>query len=229
MKVARRSHIIAAVAVLWALVLALDVVPQIRGDAGWRWPYEVPREIARLWPLGLALIVYGIGVRWLWRRSGVRSLLIWAMVGCLVLTLAVLYVTGDPLFELYTVTAGGVTGGWHYAAARIGDLATTLRNWPAVMQQSVGFSSHMGISPPGMVLGYYLTSRLFEQAPVLAGALGRSLRAALCDNFRVLQYTNAQFASVWFGMLLPLWGALTVLPLYRLDAGCLVNKRRGGV
>ena len=69
MNVPRRSLVVAAVAVLWALALALDVVPQIRGDAGWRWPYEVPREMARLWPLGLALIVYGVGARWLWRRS----------------------------------------------------------------------------------------------------------------------------------------------------------------
>jgi hypothetical protein len=32
----------------------------------------------------------------------------------------------------------------------------------------------------------------------------------------VLNYTNAEFASAWFGMLMPAWGALTVLPLYGL-------------
>lgn len=200
---------------LWAVLLAWDIVPQLRGDYGWRWPYEVVNEPARLLPLALTLAIYLVGVWRLWSHRA-RWLLLWSFGATLALTLAVLFVRSDPFFELYSVTLSGETGGWHYAAARITDLPAALRDWPSVMKRSTAFSSHMGISPPGMVVGYYAAAQLLENIPGLGQLLGEPLRAAQCHNYRVLDYSSAQFASAWLGILIPVWGALTVVPLYAL-------------
>jgi hypothetical protein len=209
------SIFIVVFSALWAVLLAGDVVPQLRGDYGWRWPYALVREPARLLPLMIALAIYLVGVRWLLSRRA-AWLLLWSVAAGVVLTLACLFVRSDPFFELSSVTLSGETGGWHYAAARITDVAAALRHWPSVMQRSTAFSSHMGISPPGMVLVYYAVTRWLENIPAMAQQLGEPLRALLCHDYRFLGYSSAQFASAWPGMLMPLWGALTVLPLYAL-------------
>jgi hypothetical protein len=208
--------IICLFSLLWALVLALDIIPQIRGDFGWRWPYDVLSEPARLIPLVLALSLYLL-VGWRWRERGrVLFLQLWAVLGTIVLTIAALFITNDPLFELYTVTLTGETGGWHYMAAHIDDLGQSLRRWPAVMEESVGISSHMGISAPGMVIAYYAANELAAEAPALVNRLGPPLRAAQCANPWVNNYSNDEFATTWLGILMPLWAGLTVFPLWRL-------------
>jgi hypothetical protein len=200
---------------LWAALLAWNLAPQLRGDYGWRWPYEVVNEPLRLLPLVIVLLIYLAGVWRLWSRRA-RWLLLWSFVAALALTWAVLFVRSDPFFEMSSVTLAGVTGGWHFAAARITDMAAALRDWPSVMERSIAFSSHMGISPPGMVVMYSAATHLLDSLPGVAQALAEPLRAAQCANYRLLGYSNAEFASAWLGILMPVWGALTVLPLYVL-------------
>jgi hypothetical protein len=100
------------------------------------------------------------------------------------------------------------------AAAGIIDLARTLRDWPQFMVASTAFSTHMGISPPGMVLVYYAASSAMGRVPPLATALQEPVRGLLCQY--ISGYSSGDYASAWLGILMPVWGALTIVPLYGL-------------
>ncbi len=136
------------------------------------------------------------------------------------MTLVVLYVTTTDLrYELYTRTVSSVTTGWHYAAADIereGGARFVFGNWPDFMESYRGISGHMMVSPPGMPMVYYAASQMFDRLPGLARWLSLPLRADQCHNYRIMGYSNAELASAWLGILMPLWGSLTVFPLYWL-------------
>jgi len=207
---------IALFGLAWAGVLAFNLVPQLRGDYGWRWPYEVPLQPFRLLPLVAGLAVYVLGARHLVRRRRAAWLLVWVIAASASLPIASIYVSASPFVKIQGITTGGVAGGWHYASIEITDLGTTLRDWPRFMERSTRFSSHMGISPPGIVVIYYAADRLLEHFPLLARSLARPLRAVQCHNMRLMGYSNGELASAWLGMAMPLWAALTVLPMFFL-------------
>lgn len=218
-KISRFVWIIAATCLIWAVILVLDVVPQLRGDYGWRWPFAKPDYI-RLIPLIISLIVY-IGIGWkLQGRAAARWLILWSIVGGVVLTVASVYVTTDRIrYELYTRTISGLSEGWHYAAADIDDrggAGEVLEDWPDFMASYEYFSSHMTTSPPGIPLTYYGMNQLLAQTPFLTDQLGPPLRAEQCHNYRIISYSDAELSSAWLGMLTPLWGSLIALPLYGL-------------
>lgn len=213
---ARRTVWITALSLAWLAALALDLVPEIRGGSGWRWPFEPVLDASRIAPFILGVLLYVPVALALQRRPTARGLLLWALAGGIGLSLAAVHVRGDVPFRLFTVTLSGGPGGWHLAATRIQDFIATLRNWPQFMADSVSFSSHMGISPPGMVTIYYGLDEALARVPGVATALARPLRAMQCQSLPFMEETNAQLASAWLGMLMPLWGSLTVFPLYRL-------------
>jgi len=212
----RRAVWIVLISLIWAVALALNWVPQLRGGYGWRWHYGIPHDLWRLAPLVMALSVYVVGAWRLLQHRRAAGLLVWTIIGSVALTVTSLYVNASPLFKLFAGTASGISGGWHYAAAQITDLSAVLRDWPHFMQQSTHFSTHMGISPPGLVVVYSVANQILEKSTAAANALGRPLRAMQCHNFHLMDYTNAQLASAWLGILMPVWGSLTVLPLYQL-------------
>ncbi len=82
------------------------------------------------------------------------------------------------------------------------------------MINSTAFSTHMGTSPPGIVLGYYAAGSLLDGMPQFAFRLAEPLRPLLCQY--LVGYSSGEYASTWLGILMPVWGALTVLPLYGL-------------
>jgi hypothetical protein len=223
----RRTFIICGATLIWAAALWLDLVPILRGGYGWRWPHDLPAALADLLPLVLATIAYVAGGLWIIRtdKSPIlsRQMIAWSVVGSVVLTLAAVYVRDNNVqFALYARTISGGATGWHYAATDIEDLNDTLQGWPDFMDNYVGQSSHMTTSPPGLPLAFYGTTQFFENSPALNDAIAPPLRAAQCHNDRVVGwslhpgYTNAELSSAWLGMLMPLWGALTVLPLFAL-------------
>jgi hypothetical protein len=219
-KISRSSWFIAAACLIWAFILAIDVVPQLRGDYGWRWPYAEPENYARLLPLIITLVIYS-SLGWkLQQLSRPYWLILWSVIGGVALTIAALYVTTDrPRYELYTRTISGLTAGWHYAAADIDDrggTAEVLEDWPEFMASYQYFSSHMTTSPPGMPLTYYGANQLLNDLPAISDRLGPPLRAEQCHDYRFIGYTNAELSSAWLGILTPLWGSLIALPLYWL-------------
>ncbi|HEY3291368.1 MAG TPA: hypothetical protein VGK87_14660 [Anaerolineae bacterium] len=210
------TALIVVISVAWAELLAFNPIPQLRGDFGWRWPYEVPQSMLSVMPLVSGLVVYCFVGAWLLQRRSPAWLLIWAVLGTVGLTLAAQSIVESPLFKLYEVTVSPGTTSWHYAAATITDINQTLREWPAFMQLAAKYSNHLGIVPPGAVLFYYELSQLLQTVPGLVRFMADPLRLAMCQNFELAQYSDGQLASAWFGMLMPLWGGLTVLPMYAL-------------
>jgi hypothetical protein len=207
-----------ALCLLFCVVLAADLMPGLRGDYGWRWPYETP-DWLRLLPLLFTLTLYLVGYSRI-RRTPV--LLIWCFLGALAIPLACLFTLGDPLYLLVTRTLSGLATGPHMAGAEIADTMQAMRDWPRLMPtyiqagQHIMESMHVALAPPGLPLFYHSLDRLLDALPVIADPLGMALRQYQCQNFAIMAYSNAQLASAWFGVLMPVWAGLAVFPLYRL-------------
>ncbi len=217
----RRSiWIIALLSLLWASVFALNLVPVLRGGAGWQWPYELPEHPERLLLFAVAVGAYVAGATWLFRKRRAAGLILWAMAACVGLTAAAQYVRVDDVpYALYTRTASPVTTGWHYTAAdvdELGGVRTVLSRWPEIAVSYIGISGHVAVSPPGPTILYYAADKVLAQMPGLSGWLARPLRADQCHDFRFLGYSDAELASAWLGILMPLWGSLAVLAIYWL-------------
>lgn len=205
-------RLIAGLAVVLALALAVDISPWLRGGFGWRWSYDPP-TVARLLPFLLALVVYGGGALWLsWHGRRALPSLLWALLGTVVLSLTVAHARdGDALYALFTRTVSSVATGPHAAAAHIDWQNDDWLAWSQVMPQ---LNRHAALSPPGLPLIYALLNNGLERLPVLSDQLRDSLIGYQCHNYDLLTYTPAQWASAWFGILMPLWSGLTVFPLY---------------
>jgi hypothetical protein len=199
-----------------ALILALDVLPFLRGGFGWQWPYDpVP---LRALPLAVALVVYTAVAGLLLRRTQRDGLLLlWAAVGVVLLSLAALLLRShDALYELFVRTASGVTTGQHFAGVEIDWSDPAWVNWPQTVAPFEGRSGHIVLSGPLLPLFYGLLNRLLAELPGIAEPLQRALLPYQCRNYDLLVYTPAEWASAWLGMLMPVWVGLGVLPLYRL-------------
>jgi hypothetical protein len=207
---------ITGLSLLWAVLIAFNLAPDLRGSFGWQWPYEPVLDLRRIAPLILGVLLYiPVALRLLRGRSSV-PLLLWTMLGGIGLSLAASYVREDVFFRFYTITVSGVASGYHTTAMLITDLGETLRRWPEFTWATREFSSHVVLSPPGMVLAYYAASAFLAGVPALAAALAAPLRLLQCGDMALMSLTNARLASAWLGILVPLWGSLTVLALYRL-------------
>ena len=198
-----------------ALALAADWWPFLRGGYGWQWPYE-PVDAARLLPLILAVAVYLSGGWFLLRKTARPApVLGWSLVGSAVLPLVVATLrSNDVLYELFARTISGVTTGPHLAAATIDWSAGEWRDWLSVMERATDYSRHVALGPPGLPLWYGMLNGLLAAVPALAERLRGGLLPYQCHNYRVLAYTAAEWASAWFGMMMPVWAAFTVFPLY---------------
>jgi hypothetical protein len=200
---------------LVAVILAFDWMPFLRGGFGWQWPFE-PVGLGRAVPLVVAAIVYLIG-SWLLLKNQRRIalLLVWGALGAAVIPLTILALRSDNVvYELFVRTASGVTTGPHLAAAEIDWNSGAWHDWPAVMDSYEGRSVHVRLSPPGLPMWYGLLNAFFERFPQIADALYRVLLPSQCQNWNLLAYSPAEWASAWFGMLMPLWAAFAVFPLY---------------
>lgn len=216
--------IVAVGSLLLALLLALDLLPFLRGGELWHWQWRYdPAPLARAIPLLLATGGYLAGLWALRRTERAGPLLVWSFLGAAIMPLAVVALRADDvLYELFARTASGLTTGPHLVAAELDWGGGAWRDWPAVMAAYHVRSGHVALSPPGLVMGYGLLNAVFAALPGLADPLFRALLPYQCHNFTLLVYTPAEWASAWFGMLMPLWAALTVFPLYA------VARRLGG-
>ena len=205
---------VSLLSIIWVIVFAFDLLPILRGPTDWAWHYQPMLARYRITPIILSVSLYIPVGLWLKKQRASSGLLIWSFLGGIGLTAGAVYVRGDILYRLYSLTVSGRAAGWHMAAAHIEDLTTTLRDWPEFMKESASYTPHLDHTPPGMVLIYYSLSHLLDRLPQIADWLAQSLRWQLCQY--LIGYTSGQYAAAWIGMLTPVWASLTVLPLYSL-------------
>lgn len=214
----RRLIVIAAA--VFAILLVLDVYPGLRGGAGWQWAYLAPQDWLPVVVLALGLAAYVGGTMALRHRS-VRGALAWAVIGGTALAYLVVGISGDPLFLLFTRTVSPVQTGASALQARImaaEGVLPTLQRWPQVMDEALGQNLiHFTTSPPGQPLLHQAVATLFD-APALADislAASQPLRLFQCGDEDVMRYTRGEIVSAGvFGFLMPLFAALTAVPLY---------------
>lgn len=203
----------AALSISIALLILVDFTPWLRGGYGWRWTFDyVP--VRRAIPLLVVVGVYvGVSYALITRTRRVLPVLIWALLGTSVIGYAAAYAReGDALYALLTRTLSELATGPHYAAAYIDWASSDWRDWTGVMGDLGG---HLGTSPPGLPLWYQSLNIAFDGAPITP-TLHEALLPYQCHNFAIVAYTPAQLASAWFGVLIPVWAGLTVLPIYGL-------------
>ena len=213
-----RKWIVAFTAVFLTL-LVINAVPELRGGWGWRWPYAEPERWSAVAILIACLVAYGVGV-WAMRRWDIRPTmqLLWAVVGAFVLALAVQNIRNDPFFMLFSHTVSPVQTGASTVATRF--LAEegahdALNRWPDVMRESKDLTiTHFTTSPPGKaLLHHWLAETVLPLEPV-AHPVSMALRPYQCSTLSVMEYDRGQMVSAGAGMLMPLWAALAVFPIF---------------
>ena len=216
----RKIMVISLFSLILALVLLFDLAPFLRGDFGWQWPYR-PVPLGRVLPLIVTAIVYLMGAWWLLGRA--RGLLLWSFLGAVTLSAVALLARSDGiLYELFIRTASGSTTGQHLAGATID--WTNWLHWPQTVAPFAGRSGHIVLSGPLLPLWYGGLNAALDSVPALARLLQSPLIAYQCRNYDLLTYSPAQWASAWFGILMPVWAALAVFPLYVITKR-LVDKK----
>jgi hypothetical protein len=217
-------------ACILALALAVDVSPYLRGGFGWRWHYE-PTWLLRAVPLIAATFAYIAAADLLLRRTRhALPVLLWAFLGAAFIPVCVIWLRADDaLFELFARTASGLPTGQHLTAAQIGWGGAEWQDWVHYVQRPELAASHIGVAPPGLPLWYNALNRFFDTMPALGQPLFRALLLYQCANYNLLDYSPGEWASAWLGILLPLWSALSVLPLYGIAQRLSLANARGVV
>lgn len=208
-----RILVLAGIATLVvAFAIRIDLSEWLRGGFGWRWPYE-PLDLVRILPLMVVVCIYLIGAWLLLRRSyPARYAVGWSVLGTLMIVIAAVAAReGNPLYALFARTASELGTGPHWVAAHIDWSSDAWREWGA---QITAFGGHLSNLPPGSVLWYALLNSGFDQIPEVAIAGQRALMPFQCHNYALLNYTPGQWTSTLFGMAMPIWAALTPIPLY---------------
>jgi hypothetical protein len=210
--------IVTGLCLILAVLLSQNLVEVLRGGEifHWLWPYK-PVQIARGLVLLLCVILYVAAGIWAARR-GTRSTVLVAILGGVLLPFIVIGMRyDDPVLENFNRTVSGVVTGPHLLGSQIdwGDLEAW-RDWTSVMDEYHTRSIHMAISPPGLPMFYGLLNQLFEWMPGVSDFLYERIIPQQCHNYQFIYYTHAEWASSWFGVMMPLWATITLLPLYRI-------------
>ncbi|MCC6904249.1 MAG: hypothetical protein IT326_00300 [Anaerolineae bacterium] len=216
-RLSRTLLIAAGVSVLLTLALAMNLLPDLRGGAGWRWPYEAPTDALRLLPGILLLAAYlALGEWWIERlettaNSRSHAFLAFCWAGGLIVQIGLLFASGSPLYLLFTRTVSSASGGFHEVGVRIADVGAFLRDYPALMPT---WTAHPAAHPPGIPLLFWGTERVFAALPALADVLAGWLRPLQCHHRVLMGLPDSGIAAALVGMILPLLGALAVLPAF---------------
>lgn len=223
-------RVIISFTLAFALLLLLDVYPGLRGGAGWRWPYALPQSLMPVVILALVLIIYLGGAHLLGRFRRDWPLLIWAVIGGAVISVAVVGLRGEAAELLFLRTISPVQTGAVDVAVRYfaqEGVTTTLQDWPSLMQNAESLNLiHFTTSPPGQPLLHHAVAGLFDALPSVSRPLSMALRPFGCDNLTAMGYTRGEIVSVGIiGLAMPLWAALLALPVYAAGRGLTGNRR----
>jgi hypothetical protein len=204
---------------IFVTLLAFNSIPAMRGGWGWRWPYQRPSEWTTIAVLVALLLIYLVGV-WLLRTRHlpIWIALTWSVFAVFVLALGVQNVRDDPLFMLFSHTVSPVqTGASTVAVQFMGKdgIGESLQNWPAVMHQADEKNIiHFSTSPPGQALIHQWLADLIEPVDFVSRPISMSLRPYQCTAPEVMEYHRGELVSAGIGMLMPLWAALAVIPMF---------------
>ncbi|GAB1421463.1 hypothetical protein MASR2M15_16280 [Anaerolineales bacterium] len=219
-------QIISLSSLLLAFILLLDRLPILRGGEifHWQWPYQ-PLPTLGILLLLLTILFYGLISLTLARRdSG------WIRLTAFIFTLvfALLIITlrhGDPIQTLFFRTLSPTTTGPHLAAARIDWQSDDWLHWTQVMTDMQDLSVHVALSPPALPMLYAGFTAILEPFPTLNEQIESPLLAWQCHNFSFLSLSSSQRASALLGILMPLWAALGVFPLYAIGRRLLPSSK----
>ncbi len=206
--------LILALALLTTLALAFDLSPLLRGGAGWRWPYEIPAQPAKLIPGTLALIAYlVIGEWWLAGEKRPRLFLWFCVLGGLAVQLAFLYFYGNPIEHLFLRTISTVSGGFFEVGVNMDDVLAVLRHYPELMPD---WTAHPKAHPPGIPLLFWGAKQLFGLFPGLSDLISDGFRYLQCHHRTLMALPDQAISAAVLGMALPLFSLLSIGPAYRL-------------
>lgn len=195
------------------LALALNITEWLRGGFGWRWGYiRVP--VVYTLVLGAVIIGYLV-LMWVLQNRRLWMLFTGVIIGSAVIAYGAAYVRdGDALFTMLvrTLSAGATAphpvGVWLNSP----EAETLWRDWSMLMPN---LPRHVALSPPGAPMWYALLETIFNALPI---SLSESLRAPLypyqCQVYTFIEYTPAEWAIAWFGILMPLIAGFIVIPLF---------------
>jgi hypothetical protein len=194
-----------------AAVFAFDLTPWVRGGFGWRWQYD-PLPFGQWLLPALLLTIYLIGAAILLKnQSRLRWTLMWSAAFSVALAIAVTAAhEGDAVYGLFARTVSKLATGPYWLSAQIDWSGGNWRDWTGIMREAGG---HLSNLPPGLPMAYAALTDLFGKSPSVANAVSASLLPYQCHNFELLAYPPQTIASSLFGVLMPVWAALTVFPL----------------
>ncbi len=206
----RRWLLIATISIAAvAISLAFNLLPVLRGNEDWSWPYR-PAPVARLPVLVAVVAAYLLAVRTVLITG--RFAVATALTGSVIFSLTVAYVRdGDILWSLLGHVAAQSASGEHWGASVLNWSGGEWRNWTGTMSHYLG---SVGTSPPGMLITYGGVAALLESVPNLADRMAAPLIPYLCTNTWYQSFSVAEWASAWLGILTPLWASLAVFPIY---------------
>lgn len=201
----------AAAITVVAAVFAFDLTPWVRGGFGWRWEYD-PLPIGRwLIPILLTVVYIAGAATLLTRNARLRVLIGWAIVSSIALALSVTAAhEGDALYGLFARTVSKLATGAHWLSVQVDWAGGEWRSWTSVMRESGG---HLSNLPPGLPMAYAALSGIFGASPSFSQSLSDVLLPYQCHNLDLIAYRPEQIASAAFGVLMPLWAALAVIPI----------------
>ncbi len=216
-------------AVAYAIGLAFDLSPYIRGPEEWRWLLAPIARWDQFWPIGLALILIAAFVVWIDRRMQHRAYsrrVVAVAIGVLMLCaigmqlLALRTERSDPFAILFDRSVDVAANGYFTVSTRITDVNDFLRHYPALMPT---FPIHPQVHPPGIPLLYWSGSSILQSLPSLSRSVGLWFRSMECNDINLMLLSDHQLASALIGMFLPLLANM-------LTVGCVFKlaQRRFG-
>jgi hypothetical protein len=228
-------------AVIMALSLALGLVLDwrwLRGTDEFRWGYYgLPGMDQRLWLTALigaliGLLCYSV-ILWAMKRESRGQT--WIILGLLFLSAVALQTAvlrlehPDPIATVFyrTVSTRNL-GAFYFDSTTTTDIQERLRRFPELMPDFHSLSPRT--HPPGLQVLFWSAGSFLEKVPFLADWIGPGLRRYLCNDpaaSPIFFYPNAVLGAASLQILMPLWGALSIVPFYGLAR--LLFKRETAV
>lgn len=210
-----------AVTLLFIWAIATNLHPALRGPDEWRWVYAIPGEPARHLLSVLVVALYGGLALW-WGGKLVNNtpthrwvvgFLLFCFLSVPVIQVGLLAAESpDVVEQLYFRTVSPGSSGFFSVGSIIDDPLEFLARYPDLMPT---FPVHPQRYPPGIPLLFYAS-----RAPLAVGGVGETIGAYLrpyqCTDLTLMRIANPVMGTAVLQMLLPLFSALVVFPLFGL-------------